>query len=331
MFFDNDFDQYDYDDWYNNNQDGPGPGMWLLVACVAIVLFILVVVDEAYGQELAPARPAIHPVLMVTVGGSSPDPYTRQLGYNLPAKGWYGSDLTPRLPKWKAEFDKRDLPFRVLPHNPWGHDAQKWMDFDQAVEAAENPKLARVVNSFVAWLETEVRPLLGEDGECIIYLGCLDEDPDFLALKSNPRAYRERVAASLVDVPDWCSLAFDHSAKVTTDSIEWSVMLGELAGGRRIYCEARPHQGSATIGLPVICDAKFWWRGDPGRHADSRKWAAPYSDMQGAEVLLLVDKGDEAMRRAYHETTLREAKKTGDNLVPLFGPNDFWVLDEVVK
>lgn len=267
----------------------------------------------------------INPVLFQTIGGSSSDKSTRCLGYNLVRNGWYNSDIDKRLDDHAAQFAKRNIPFRYLLHNPWGHDGEKAMDFDQRIEAGQNPKLDLLVSSFPAWLESRVRPHVGKDGECIIYLGALDIDPDFVALRNNPKAYRERVVKSLRDIPDWCSIAFDHSAEVKAGSIEWSVMLGELAGGRRIYCEARPHKGSATVGLPVICDANFWQRSNPDLYGDSKKWAAPYSDMAGAEVLCLVYQGSDADRAKLHKRTI------GWGLTPLLDARDFWVLDEVSK
>lgn len=298
---------------------------------VCLVLTLVAIVGSyanaepgfAPTPEPTPAPPKIHPMLFVTVGGSSPDVSVRQLGYGLPQNGWYNSVLDQRLDGWKAEFDKRGLPFRLMLHNPWGTDGKKPMDFDQRIEAGQIPALKNVVQSFPSWLETRVYPLL-DDGELCLYLGALDTDPDFVALKRNSKAYAKRVAKSLVDVPDWASIAFDHSNAVKPNSPEWATMLMEHACGRRIYCEPRPEVGSGVVGLNVVADAKLWKRTDPERYSDA-KHLIPRSAMAGAEVLRLAVHYGDGDRRKLHLETIAE----GDT--PLFDARDFWLLDEVVK
>jgi hypothetical protein len=263
----------------------------------------------------------IHPVMFVPIGGSATDKGTRTLGWNLPQKGWFHSVIDQRIEGWATEFKRRGLRFRIMLHNPWGHDGNYPMDFDQRIEAAETGKLDLMIQTFPAWLESRLRPLVGDSGELIIYLGALDVDPDFVDRDHDPKAYRERVAASLVDVPRWASLAFDHSSEVMPDSIEWSVMLGEQAAGRRIYCEPRPKVGSAVVGLPVVSDAALWWRTSPDDFKDARHMASQ-SVMGGAEILTLIVGGSDQSRRAMVQRSVNAG------LTPLFGYGDLaWALD----
>lgn len=282
---------------------------------IGYVAAMLVELAMATGADL---KQGSTPVLFLTVGASSSDESVRKLGWGLPSNGWYNSVIDKRLDEWAGEFKQRDLPFRVLLHNPWGTQNGEVMDFDQAIEAHENPKLKLVCDSFGPWLESRIKPHLGENGECIIYLGSGRRDKDMLALHDQPAAYLDRLNRSVAEVPDWCSIVFDDASSLTEDH-PFTHFVRLQSKIRRVYIEPRPIKDGATRFLPVVVDSRLWWRTNPERFPDAAG-SAPNHEC-GDEVLRFMLQGDESHRRNW----LQRAANDGNTVV--FGYTDFWALD----
>lgn len=288
------------------------------VAATLIELALAIGGEPADGPDY-PKRGST-PVLFLTVGASSPHEEDRKLGWGLTRAGWYNSVIDKRIEGWAEEFKKRDLPFRVMFHNPYGTNNREPMDFDQAVEAAENPRTRLPAATFGPWLETRVKPLIEGGGECIIYLGSGRRDPDIVALKDQPAAWLRRVTDSVDDLPDWCSLAFDDVANLEHGDpmVEFMALHRRF---RRVYIEPRPLAAGplAEARYPIVITAHLWPRSDPERHRDAVHMIR--NDQAGDEILRLSVSGNkDRVRRE-----LQQAVNDGHTI--LFGYTDFWALD----
>lgn len=291
---------------------------WVVMLLGAIG--ILLAARMAVGAEETPApKQGSTPVLFLGIGASSSDVSVRKIGFGLPAAGWYNSGIDKNLDSWADEFKRRDLPFRVMLHNPWGTENGEVMDFDQRIEARENAKLRLVCDSFGPWLESRLRPHVGERGECIIYLGSGRRDKDLLDLKDQPAAYLERLTASVAEVPDWCTLAFDDTGKSEIGD-PFSDFVHLQSRLRRVYVEPRPIVGGAMPGLPVISDANLWRRTNPDIYPDARHMI-PDRDC-GDEILRLMVSGNEATRRR----VLQRVVDDGHTVLFAY-PDISWALD----
>ena len=265
------------------------------------------------------------PVVMFPLAAEHNDTeWKRLLGWNI-IDGWFNSSINRLLDDYAAEFRSRNLPFRMLLHSPWGLNVGESMDFDQRVEAEQNPHLQDAIDSFVPWLEQRVRPLVEESGgELIIYLGSGTADADMRALENNPIAYADRIAASIADIPDWASIALDNSAEIQESDPFWLFVESQQEAGRRLYVEARPHADSAVLGLPTITNSTFWRRTDPDLFEDSQ-WAGTNSQVANgdpSQVLLFTIGENQAERQADYQETIERG------YTPLINYDDIsWALD----
>lgn len=289
--------------------------MYWMVVLASVVLVII-------GVCLSGAK-AGTPVQFVTVGWSDTNESIRNIGYGVPQNGWYHSVIDQRIEGWAAEFKKHDLPFRINLHNPWGTNAGQPMDFDQYLEAKENPLLRVMVQSFPLWLETRVKPLVGEDGECILYLGTIRADADMVALEGDPELYYKRAKRCLDAIPPWCSVAFDSVNAIKADHPAWPVIKDATRRFKRVYVEPRPSVDSPTKSLNVFSgNAHNWFRTDPEVYPNIDHLCKT-SDLTGERLVRPRDR-DPATRLEWYKKIIAE----GSTPV-LYSMDDLEMVEEI--
>ena len=286
--------------------------------CRSLLLLLLVAV---HSHSLAGT-----PVLCVNIGHSSKDESVRNIGRGIPSNGWYHSQVDDQIEEWAAAFKKHGYPLRLELHNPWGCNQDEPMDFDQRIEAADNPKLHLAVLTFPLWLESRVKPLIGDDGECILYLGTIRADKDMVELQDDPAAYKARVAEAMQDIPDWCSVGFDSVNELTKEHPAWPLLDAARHKYKHVYIEPRPAKTSDMLGFNVISgNAGNWFRTDPETFPELSNRLARTSDIQG-ERLVRPRSFDVEERREFYRRILEEGSTP-----LLFSIDDLDLLAEVDK
>ncbi|MEM1108502.1 MAG: hypothetical protein AAGH99_07410 [Planctomycetota bacterium] len=207
---------------------------------------------------------------------------------------------------------------RVMIHNPFGHKPlSEPMAFDQYVEAREGGH-TRITEGFVeAW-----KPVVdgfytdGEPVEVICYVGSIDIDRDFLAIRENEptgwsadwlrRAFESIEPALAAGM----SIGFDSSSNLPEDSAEFRLIQLLDSLGHRCYIESRP---LATVPhlwrFPVVSARRHWFRSDPDRFPAANH-NARNSDLMGEIVILLVRPPDHSARLAELDRLLTETPYT---------------------
>lgn len=238
-------------------------------------------------------QPAGRVVSWITVGGS---------GFGTRANryvGW-GANATHRKQGWAGYIRRVIQPQiawgarRFALHNPFGVLIGQSMQFDQFLHArdgvagAHNP-LPWLYQDFVSAWSSLIRAQAakGQPIEVIAYLGRLDGDPDFARL--DPQEWAKRFSDSVrMPVEAGMSVGFDASSFTPADSPTFRAADLLRRDGVRVYTEARPRLDAPQWwDFPVISENNFWFRSDPARWPDSKRWAAPTNRLSG-EILRIV-------------------------------------------
>lgn len=181
-----------------------------------------------------------------TIGGSSNDVSKRRVGWGLDTIGWSGY-YNGRIAPLRAIGLRR-----LLLHNPFGTLPNEGYQVDQYLHA-QQAGLTWLTNGFVqTW-----KPVVDSGVEVIAYIGSLWDDPDFIALENNPRAYMQRIIASIKPFTDaGITIGLDSIVYQGVDS--YSMMFAEMLrqSGIRTYAENRPPIGST------------WWHNFDGIYHD---------------------------------------------------------------
>lgn len=244
--------------------------------------------------------------IWMTIGGSTTDDATRRLGWGLPDKehggGWF---LANGLQKYMIDGCRkvRDAGMKpvIILHNPWGIEGGEAMDFDQRIECMQNPLLTKMSADFDPWLRYFLKPLLGDDGEGVLYVGSIGLDHDMKDREADPNAFASRAHRSLM-IDQWLSIGADTAAALMENDPGYSVWKLRRDTGQRIYIEPRPKIGAATIGWPVICDGPWWHRSNPAHFPDAAELYATDEEC-GDDIIRFVftRHGDAAKRREWYE------------------------------
>ncbi|MEO0586663.1 MAG: hypothetical protein AAF078_03400 [Planctomycetota bacterium] len=265
-------------------------GYWLSAAAGLGVVLALAATGGAWGEAPSggTSLDADRFVVRYVIGNSSTRDENRRVGHGLSRSGGWSSFV--RL-KVRPLIDRGFTRFML--HNPFGVVGGERMAFDQYVEARE-ARLGWLTDDFVeAWSPvtrgdySDGRPI-----EVIGYLGDLDDDPDFVALReAGDRAgWLRRAAVSVSPVVDaGMSVGFDSANQLAEGSAEFGLirMLNGLEV--RTYVEPRPHKTVPNLwSQNVISIDRFWRRSDPELHpGSSGRWAARNDQLTG-EIVRIV-------------------------------------------
>lgn len=273
--------------------------------------------------------PTKTPVIFIGVGASGGDPTIRNFGYGV-QNGWFNSAFDQQLDGWVEHLARSGWPTRIIVHNPWGTSGGgEDMDFDQRIECLADPNTVQAALTFPDYLEQRLRPLVDDGGEVIIYVGSIKDDPDMVALEDDLPAYYARAEESLLDIPDWCSIAFDDVNRLTEDHPGYAVINGRVGVNPHVYIEPRPGKEGDMAKFGVCAIARSmddgYFRHDPIRYPDSSDWAHPRSEIEG-EVIVIVQNDDGLIRRELYEAILDEES------TPCIQPEDAaWVRNLYVE
>jgi hypothetical protein len=255
-------------------------------------------------------------VAWLTIGGSNTDQSRRQVAWPLDRYGW-GGFIGGTVDLVAAKMREAGYRPRLVVHNPFGTLAGEVMQFDQRIHADQgvaglHDRLPWLCQGFeAAWRRWMRR---NPDAEVICYLGMLDGDPQFAALKNNGaiEQWLMRMALSIRPALDaGMNVGWDASADVEPTAPAYAAMLLIQSLGPVCYVEARPTKPHLE-GWPVICIDTQFTRSDPEIFPD----AAALGHLPNAKLgrtMLLVTNGT-AQARATRIT--QHAKDGYDISVP---------------
>lgn len=246
------------------------------------------------------------------IGSSSPHATNRHVGWGIAGRGWEPFVRLRVVPQLKLGIR------RVMLHNPFGHEPlSEPMAFDQFVEARESGH-TRITEGFVeAW-----KPVVegfytdGEPVEVICYVGSIDIDRDFLAIREGEptgwsAAWMRRALDSIEPaLAAGMSVGFDSSSDLPEDSAEFRLIQLIESLGHRCYIESRPIAVAPHLWrFPVVSTRRHWFRSDPDVH-EGTEHNARNSDLTGEIIVLLNRIPDSGERLAELDRLLTETPYT---------------------
>ena len=265
----------------------------------------LIVVSHSWSQNPEPKTPQLtnREVLAKTIdycliGGSSPDKNVLKIGRARTSKGW--EPYIESQTKLGRDSGARGLWL----HNPWGHDGEWPMRWDQRmlllerIEQETDPetiaKLKRVEETFLPAMQRYLRGEWsgGQKPHLWVYLGTALHNPSMEELEHHPLEYKRRWQQSVLPVvalskqfPGQVSLGMDRTFDTPEDHPHFAgaVELAEL--GIEIVSEPRPvrkHPHWHRFGFVNLMREGGWDRTDPLRFPDANRLGkAPDSLIQG--------------------------------------------------
>ncbi|MEM1212183.1 MAG: hypothetical protein AAGI68_07775 [Planctomycetota bacterium] len=265
------------------------------------------VVFEPGARPPAATEPGVHPtpgpIIWFNIGGSSNRPNRRSVGWLGPGGSWdlfVQTQVRPLLSQGAR---------RVMLHNPFGHEPDTSMQFDQAVHALDAQTHWLTTGFVTAW-----HPVVrgdytdGQPVEVICYLGKLHDDPDFKP--SNPLHepapfWLARAWQSLrPPLEAGMSIAMDASSNAPEDSPQHRLIQMLRSLGVTVYVEARPYKNRPHLfGMPVISRDDFWSTSDPAKNPGARPLYARNDQLRGEiiRILLPLPQTAEEARRRIHK------------------------------
>ena len=238
--------------------------------------------QPALGRPtVATPSPASRIISYYLIGGSSPDDATRRVGVLRPETGWTGfinQQIKPAY-EWGAR--------RFWLHWPFGiRNLTETTEWDAYLDAKYGG-FNWLTDDFVEKWKPIREGSLGSPVDMTGYIGRCFGDPEFAALRQQEKRaeWLVRAIASVVPLLQ-CDFNIGVDASASIPEGEPDLALCELLAslGTRMFIETRPQKN-----LPrwkqfnVIVDAAFWYRSDPGAHADA-EWAVPNDELRGEVV-----------------------------------------------
>lgn len=194
------------------------------------------------------------------IGWSDDNPATRNIGWNLPQRGWetfVTIKVMPQL-RWGVR--------RVLLHNPFGAIGGEDMQFSQLQQAQRTPRLEKItdIDAFVrAW-----KPITKSGVEVIAYLGSPTKADRLYGNPSMMNSLRGiRDAAIAPFLAAGMSVAFDAASGQDQHSDTYALAAELRKKGVRVYIESlAPRSATWWHDYPAMATPWFYY------HADRPKW-----------------------------------------------------------
>lgn len=288
------------------------------IQSTAIVIGVLLVASSCIAAMPStrpawekPRSPKDRLICWFVIGWSDDNPPMRNIGWNLPQRGWetfVTMKVIPQL-RWGAR--------RILLHNPFGAIGEEDMQFSQLQQAQRTPGLEKItdIDAFVrAW-----KPITASGVEVIAYLGSptkadrLYGDP---ALQDSRQTIRVNAIAPFLAAG--MSIALDAASGQDRHSDTYALASELRKKGIRVYIEAlAPRSATWWHDYPAMATPWFYY------HADRPKWDVVESN---DETMIL--RADAAPGKTW-EQAVRE--DMGDDRSVAIGATqiDFWRMRQV--